>query len=405
MEKTDERRGWTSASNAAADRLCEGRHQAQIGIEDISSEDAAFGQQIHDALFKGSSDGLKPEQVELYDQHQAINEKLMSQFFGNDREAAIVVKENRYWCSVSEKAGGIGERLRHSAKPDFIARHGTRVLIVEYKSLPGDVPEPSKNEQLRDQTVIVSGTFGIRENCEVGTAVNQPLVTHSPELCVYHPEDIKLAEREMFDRVRNSNKANPTRTAGAVQCKFCKARFKCKEYAAWAESLMPVATKVVGLPTSEWTPDMWAYYLEMRGNAKKWLEEADAEAKRKLEEDAASIPGWKLAPGATQSTIVNPQELFRRFVEVGREWATKENAEMHPEHTLLPLFMECVKVGKMDMQALVRKVTGEKGKILTKTWEDMLAGIIEEKQNKPSLAKMTTQELMSQAKKELVDAS
>lgn len=394
--EVDSRRGWTSASNAAADRECEGRHQAQVGIPDTSSEDALFGQQIHDALHKGSPEGLKPEQVNLYEQHQDITEKLMQQFFGPDRDAAIIVKETRYWCNVSEKPGGKGERLRHSCRVDLVARHMTRVLIVEYKSLPGDVTEPSKNEQLRDQGVLVAGNFGIKENCEIGTAVNQPLITHSPEICIYRPEDLKIAEQQMFDRIRKSNDPNAKRRAGVVQCKFCKAKSTCKEYEVWAESLMPASTKVVGLPTSEWTPDMWVYFLESRSVAKKWIEDCEAEAKRRLEADPTSIPGWKLEEGATQSVISDPQELFTRFCAVGQDWANKENAEMSHVHTLTPLFMDCVKINKTDFQALFRKITGLKGKELAKKFTDLLAGITEDKQNKPSLGKMTAAELAAQ---------
>ena len=398
-QKTDERRGWTSASNATADRLCAGRHQAQIGIPDESSEDALFGQQIHDALYKGDPSKLSPQQVALYDQHQEINEKLMSQFFGPDREAAIIVKENRYWCQVLDKTTKEETRLRHSAKPDFNARHSNRVLVIEYKSLPGDVPEPASNEQLRDQLVLITGNFGIREQCEIGVAVNQPLVTHSPEICVYGPEDIKIAERHMFDRVRASNNPNAKRRAGQVQCKFCKAKFKCKEYEVWAESLLPVATKVSGLPIDQWTPDMRAYYCEMRGAAKKWLEDCDAEMRRLLEADPKAIPGWKLEEGATQSIINDPQELFARLTAIGKEWSEKEQVG------LLDLFMDCIKVNKTDFTALARRVTGLKGKALNKKLEELYNGITEEKQNRPSLGKMTAAELANPEPEKVVDVT
>ncbi len=134
---------------------------------------------------------------------------------------------------------------------------------------------------------------------------------------------------------------------------------------------------------------MRSYYCEMRGAAKKWLEECDEEMKRLLAADPNSIPGWKLEDGVIQTPIVNPQEAFNRLLAVAgsSEFTAAE---------LLPLFMECVKVGKTDLQALVRKVTGLKGKPLNKAWEDMLSGITESKQNKPSLGKMTAAEMAAQ---------
>ena len=398
-ETKDERGGWTSASNAAADRLCQGRHQAQLGIPDSTSEDAKFGREVHEALYAGDPTGLDSQQLSLYEQHLEINEKLMNQFFGPDREAAIIVKERRYWCQVREKPG-VEKRFQHSGQPDFIARHLNRVLIVEYKSLPGEVPEPSKNEQLRDQANLVSGTFGIRGDCEIGTAVNQPLVTHSPELCIYRPEDLKISEQQMFDRVRKSNAQDAPRTPNPTSCKFCKAKSKCKEYEAWAESLLPSTTKVVGLPVSEWTPDMRAYYCEMRGTARKWLDDCDAEMKRLLDADPSSIPGWKLEEGATTSVITDAQELFGRFCYVAKEFAAETNPE-DPTKLITELFMQCVKVGKEDFKSQVRKVTGLKGKALVAKLEELFAGITEERKNKPSLGRQTQAEMMAEATPEI----
>ena len=57
-EQTDKRRGHTSASNAAADRLCPGRHNAQKGLEETESAEASQGTLIHDVFA-----GLKEESV------------------------------------------------------------------------------------------------------------------------------------------------------------------------------------------------------------------------------------------------------------------------------------------------------------------------------------------------------
>lgn len=368
----------------------------------MDSEDAKFGREIHDALHKDDPSGLKSDQLAIYEQHIEIREAVMNQFFGPDREAAIVVKERRYWVNVLEKSGVAGARFRHSGQPDFIARHLNRVLLMEYKSLPGDVPEPSENEQLRDQVILIAGSFGIVEDCEIGACVNQPLVTHSPEVCIYRPEDIKVAEGLMFDRVRNSNKEGAKRTPNPVSCKFCKAKGRCKEYEAWAESLLPATTKVVGLPVTEWTPDMRAYYCNMRGAAKKWLEECDAEMKRVLTADKDAIPGWKMEEGNKPSEIKDPQELFARFCDAAREFAKETNPD-DPNKVLTELFMSCVKVKKEEFKSQVRKSTGLKGKAFNAKIEELFAGITEEKQNAPSLAKMTAAEIAAANEPKVID--
>ena len=64
--KTDERRGQTSASNAQADSLCQGRHRAQAGLPDTKSDDSKFGTEIHDALAKDDPSKLKSDQLSIY---------------------------------------------------------------------------------------------------------------------------------------------------------------------------------------------------------------------------------------------------------------------------------------------------------------------------------------------------
>ena len=64
----DQERGkFTSASNAEPDSLCQGRHQAQLGIAEEKTGDdaeyAAHGNVIHAALAKGDPTGLSLEQT------------------------------------------------------------------------------------------------------------------------------------------------------------------------------------------------------------------------------------------------------------------------------------------------------------------------------------------------------
>ena len=392
IQKTDERGGWTSASNAAADRLCEGRHQAHKGLPDVDSADAEFGRKIHDAMAKASPEGLTDKQQAIYEQCNEITDKLMDQFFGPDKVKATIVREKRLWCKVNKVSGVPDVALPHSGMPDFVARIGSRCLIIEYKMLPGDVPEAPSNEQLRDQVVLIAGNYGLRSECSIGAAVVQPLVTHSPEICLYNSESVLRAEQEMFNRVRKSNTPNAPRTANSVSCKFCLAKFQCREYAQWSESLLPAPTKVVGMPVSEWTPDMRAYYCEMRGTAKRWLEECDAEMKRLLTSDPNAIPGWKLEDGNVIQTVTEPEVLFGRFAKLAKDFAT-EQAPADPDKLITELFVGCVKVGKENFESLVRKVTGLKGKALKAKIEELLDGVTKDKQNAPSLAKKTVAEM------------
>lgn len=390
MEQTDERQGGTSASNAAADRGCAGRHFAQVGLPEIKSKDSDFGQEIHDALFNENPSGLKPEQVKIYEQCLEIRQAAMLQFFGAEMDSAVIIKERRYFVQVLPVSGSSeGERYKHSARLDFLARLGNRLLIIEYKTLPGDVPSSPQNEQLRDQAVIAIGNLQMTgiPDYEVGVGIAQPLVTHDITLCIYKPQHIKRAEAEMFARVRSSNDPSAKRTPNTISCKFCKARFTCLEYAIWAESMLPATTRISsGLPVHQWTPEMRAHFCEVRSVAQKWLDDCEAEIKRTLREDSSSVPGWCLEDGNVIETVDDPQALFRRFTEIAKDFA-KAEAPGNENALIAELFMQCVKVSKKDFESIVRKVSGLKGKPLLAQMQLLYEGIMSSRQNQPSLAR------------------
>jgi hypothetical protein len=388
--KEDERRGATSASNAAADRGCEGRFQAQKGLtEPPSSEDAKFGTQIHDALFKQDPTGLTTEQHSIYDSMNEITQKLMIQVFGpSGSTEASVFRERRFWVGVLAQHGIKDPkpvRYEHSGKCDFVARLGTRGLIIEYKTLPGDIDDESTNDQLRDQVVLSAGTLVLKE---VHAALAQPLVTHKPVPVVYNEDAIKRAEQEMYARVRNSNKPNPKRTANKQSCKFCLARYTCTEYLAWAPAQVPSTGSVAGVPVKDWTPEQRAHFCNMRQVAQQWLDESWAEMKRLVKADAGAVPGWAMRPGNIITKFNDPHALFHRFRKLALDWAKKEVPEDRSEAVIQEMFMECVDIRKKDLEGVVRKITGLKGKELATMMDMLELEIVDAKQNEPSLSKV-----------------
>jgi len=361
MSHDIETRGGTSASAAAADALCAGRHLAQKGIPDAHSDDAQFGNEIHDALFSGVTEKLSPEQHSIYDGCREIETRLVTSLFGADASKAKVFRETRYWCMVDNK-------WEHSAKPDVVYRLGEKALVLEYKSLPGDQPGSATNMQLRDQVVLVSGTLVVKN---IAAAVIQALVTYTPELCMYDAADIERAEVELFERVRKSNNPDSARTPGEVQCKFCKASSSCMEYAKYASSNLP-ASPISAMPVKQWTPEQRAFFCEYRAVAKKWIEMCENAMKSMLKADANAIPGWTLEEGNIIEKVSDPNTLHQRFLESG---GTTEQ------------FMACISITKTRLKEQVTEVTKLKGKKLDEKIKSMLEGITESKQNEPSLAR------------------
>jgi len=361
MNHAEETRGGTSASGAPADALCPGRHLAQVGLPDEPSEDASFGNEIHDALRTGNSDALKQDQMSIYDGCKEIEGKLINSVFGADAKNAKVFREQRLWCKVDT-------RLEHSAKPDVVYRLADKALVLEYKTLPGDLPSAASNLQLRDQVVLASGSLVVKN---VAAAVVQPLVTYTPELCMYDADDIARSEREMFERIRRSNDPNSPRIAGDVQCKFCKAKKSCVEYAKYITSSLPAAP-LSGTPFKDWTPENKAFFLNYRNSVKKWIEMCEDAIKKQLESNPDSVPGWILEKGDTITTVTDLNALHQRFLNEG---GTTD------------AFLKTMKVTKKELEAQLREITKLKGKKLEEKMDSILDGITTSKQNAPSLAR------------------
>lgn len=359
------RLGGTSASNAQADSLCPGRHNEQKGIPDDKGLDAMFGRKIHDALAKNDPSNLNEEERDIYDRCRQIETQMVSSFFGPDAnsDGMKIIVEQPLWVKVPPK------QWIHGATPDKIYRLGLRGLIIEYKTLSGDVPEPSTNLQLRDQAVLSKGALMLNE---IGVVVAQPLVTMKPTICLYSQEHLAQAEREMFARVGASNNPDAIRVPGELQCKFCRARLQCSEYQRWAGGMVPAMLSILEVPVKEWSPEQRAFFCDRRPVAQKWLDEATKAVQECLTNDPESVPGWMLKPGAIRREITDAQEAFNRFNSIGGT----------PEQ-----FMGCIKVGKSKFEEAVKAVTGEVGKGLQHRVAGLLEGITEEHQNAPSLAK------------------
>lgn len=371
------RRGWSSASNAAYDLACPGRHIAQRGIaEPVKGDDATQGTLIHEALASGDASKLNAAQADVFDSCKKIEAKVVEAYFGGV-EPAAVFRHKRYWATITvtlpDKTNVV---LEHSGEADVVYRSGTKALVLDYKTLAGDVAESPKNLQLRDLACLVKGNDPVVN--EVGTAIVQPLVTHSPEICVYTLPDLERSEQEMFARVDASNRLDSKRVAGQAQCNYCLAKTRCREYAAWAGGLIPtpqgiepvVKELVFQVAMTEWTPAQRTLAAKLLSPAGKMLDEIKDFLKDGMGKDANFVPGWTLAPGTKRTVVNNPQEAFSRFSGAGGQ---------------LPAFMECITVSTTKLKEQLSIVTGLKGNALTTAMNELLKDITDMSTNAPTL--------------------
>lgn len=373
--KQQDRGKWTSASNALADSLCPGRHLAQAGIpEGNPGADAHSGAKIHKALAnsqdRGHMETLTLPERETFDTIRDIERKVAGQYFGEKYEPMRVFREERYWLWFKRDAGS--PEVWHSGQPDVVMRSGVKALILEYKTLAGDVPDSPRNLQLRDQAVLVRAHFKIVS--EVATAVIQPFVTHTPELCLYTSEDLDRATAEMFERVLNSNDPTSRRFAGKAQCQFCRAVGQCVEYQKWAGQMSaPALLPLLDVPLVNWTPEQRSVAAEALGPCQKFLDQIKQSLKDGLKADPEFVPGWALDNGREMETITDPQVCFERFVKVGGE---------------VNAFMRCVKVLKSKLREELHNASQQKGKELEASLDALTNGIVDTKRSEPALKKV-----------------
>lgn len=387
IPQTDPRHGSTSASSAGADALCAGRHQAQAGLPEVQTENAAAGTRIHAALATGDPKGLSLEETEMFDSCRKVEAKLVTQGFGVDAKP-LVIREQRLWMTLTRG----DQKIAHSGQPDVVYRVGPKLMILDFKTGPSEVAESSTNHQLRDLSVLAVASFGAQKVIitevavawfgaqkaiitEVAVAVIQPLVTYSPEVCVYEAEDLTRAAKEMAARVIASNTPGAKRAPGAMQCKYCRAAVagKCPEYQAWATSMVPAPRSILDVPVAQWTGGQCALFLDNAGIAQKWLDGCNEAIKARVKADANAVPGWGFKPGAVLTPITDPQACFDRFAALGGK---------------LEQFLKTVEVGKGKLKEQLNIVTGARGQALDKAVKALCEGIVESKQNAPSLVKV-----------------
>lgn len=361
----DVRRGATSASNAEADGLCLGRHNAQRGLPDEPTDDADMGTRIHAALAgELSVEDLQFEERELHDNCKIIEARLVAQFFPNvPVEKLKVFRHRRAWVRVPP---GMWE---HSGELDVLYRYGTRGLIIDYKTLPGDKADPPQNQQLRDLAVLNSGSLLLDE---LGVAIDQPLVTWAPEICVYNKAALKRAEAEMFERVRQSNRPDAPRTPGEVQCKFCKAArlSRCPEHKTWLAPALPAALDLRA-PFEKWTETEFVAFLKLEPAASDWLENGKKAAKAFMEA-GNRIAGFALGGQKTYTNVTDIQEVFNRWTALGGN---------------MKQFMAALSVQNGKLKEQLSEVTGARGQKLEKALTALLADCISTKKSALSIVK------------------
>lgn len=215
----------------------------------------------------------------------------------------IAVSEHRMWS--------IGATNAYSGQADVMIANESEgfLMIVDHKSGWNEVAEPMDNWQLKTLAVLASQR--IKSN-GVYAVIAQP--NHGkPKMAYFSNAQISTFKSEIHVGIRNAKTPGAEFKASADSCRYCKFRKKCDE----AKSVfMSVATGKI--------PDNLQLALEMIDVADMVAEDIRSQARKALEADPNSVPGWRLRHGSNRLSIKSAPLAFSKVSDVitPQEFAT-----------------------------------------------------------------------------------
>ncbi len=293
----DERKGAVSASGFPGLARCPGKHQQEAGLKDTTSAVAAAGNVMHDAC-AGKDVALTPDEADLVRRMKEQETTMRMMVFDNepvDEEC----REERLWA----------KNKKFSGKCDVILIKGSTALVIDYKT--GRIPvEPAEtNWQLKGYAVLT------KQNWKVDTvfvSIVQPYCGN-PTIHKYNKAELTKAQRQVSALVRKANSDAPKLNPGESQCKYCKAKALCP---ALRRESMALAT-LIGTSISSFTGDQVAELLDRCGPVEGFMKELRGHAKKMLESDANSVPGYKLSAGTKRRKITDNKAAYGILADSG----------------------------------------------------------------------------------------
>lgn len=369
MTIDNERKGKPSASYIEAMAACPARWNFARHFPDVSGPDAERGNAVHAWLDAMASGNEPPELPEgwLADA-EALHlkaEAVARSWFGDDWWGATgCFSEERTWHPSGEWSGQLD---RYYTCSDPSGRGG---LILDFKCSWMDQPPAASALQLRAQAVLGAHEWG-DERVTVGFVTLKGRV----DLCTYEAHHLEAADVEVSRIIADAYSPSAPLVPGERQCKYCPARNACPAVGKEAASLAVQAKQSEQAPGELWTFDRLADILDRAPVVEKFIKEARAEAKARIEAapEAWAGLGWKLKPGAERRSISDVVAVAERLKDLG--------APLDAIHAACS-----IPVGKVE--ALARNATKAKGRDLKAVVDEVLAGAVKVTPSAPSLARV-----------------
>lgn len=369
-----ERLDLESASSGYRRRKCTGsanlvRALREAGkLSQTPSKDAITGNRVHGAWCGQEVADLNPRESETVESLKRMESMLVTDWSRGELVVCLG-REVRLWLHEGLDPVHSGAfDVAYSTMSARTLEPDKRMLIIDGKSLFGEVSPAEENDQLRELVGLARANFS-RCN-EFTVAILQPWVSQRPSVALYDATEAELALRELRRTISDNADPNAPRTAG-VWCDKCPAFELCDTVRMSAARTWDVAKAVADgfftLPVGE----SGAKLLDAAKVAKKYLEKVEECYKAILAADPEAVPGWHLRDGA-KVRVINDIDAA---------------AQIAPEFMSREEFYSTVTVNVGDLQELCASESGLRGRALEDLFNQRFARVIRYKQNAPSLVR------------------
>jgi hypothetical protein len=317
---------------------------------------------VHKYLAKPNDKNFKllsPDELSVAQSCQEQRKLIIEQVIAGEFDS---IAEHRYWYALEHPQN-------FSGQPDevIVTMDGKTALIIDYKSLPGDVESAENNLQLMSLVCLIHVNFPTVEECFA--AIIQPLVSSKPTIAHYRREDMAAALTRILKIIKDSQNQEAIRNPGN-HCQYCGAKISCPQ----AHGLVTNASLVRRDEVAVMTPDRLVILLNACKAAESIIKAVKERSKELLKENPECIPGWKLEPGDNVRSIIDNKKAYLALMNAGM--------------IDLETFMAIVKIplGELENTVAARiKVKKTEAKVMV---NETLGALIEVKQKDSSLAQV-----------------
>jgi hypothetical protein len=370
-----ERLDLPSASSAHRRRRCVGSEnlirelRSQGLLKEIPpSEDAQSGTLVH-AAWAGQNVELTQAQSVTLEELRRLEALVVADWSGQD-PYVLVGREERLW---------LREGLEPVLSGQFDVAYRTvsthRVLILDAKTLYGEIQSAEYNDQLRELVALFCSIYPRIERFRV--AILSPNLAERCSLADYDAWEAQLALRLTRLSLAESRDPEAPRIPGAY-CTHCPAVLQCEEARQLVGNTFNLAKRIEAGEFRLPLGPKGSRILDNIKVAKTVLKALEDAYKRELAATADCLPGWRLKPGKRMREILEVDKALEVAVQAG---------------FTLGEFLACTELAIGRLQDRLGARSSISGRALSNQFESVFGELVSVQQYAPELERVKTRAL------------